>query len=35
MSSRFRRLPLVEAAPANNWTGFYLGVLGGYGWGNG
>ena len=23
----------VEAAPANNWTGFYLGVLGGYGWG--
>jgi outer membrane immunogenic protein len=25
--------PLVEASPANNWTGFYLGVLGGYGWG--
>ena len=25
--------PVVEAAPANNWTGFYLGVLGGYGWG--
>lgn len=24
---------IVEAAPANNWTGFYLGVLGGYGWG--
>lgn len=23
---------MVEAAPANNWTGFYLGVLGGYGW---
>jgi outer membrane immunogenic protein len=23
----------VEAAPANNWTGFYLGLLGGYGWG--
>jgi outer membrane immunogenic protein len=22
----------VQAAPANNWTGFYLGVLGGYGW---
>lgn len=25
--------PVVEAQPANNWTGFYLGVLGGYGWG--
>jgi outer membrane immunogenic protein len=25
--------PIVEAAPVNNWTGFYLGVLGGYGWG--
>jgi outer membrane immunogenic protein len=25
--------PMVEAAPANDWTGFYLGVLGGYGWG--
>jgi len=24
---------LVQAAPANDWTGFYLGVLGGYGWG--
>jgi outer membrane immunogenic protein len=24
---------VVEAAPANNWTGFYLGVLGGFGWG--
>lgn len=24
---------MTEAAPANNWTGFYLGVLGGYGWG--
>ena len=24
---------IVEAAPANNWTGFYLGVLGGYGFG--
>ena len=23
----------MQAAPANNWTGFYLGVLGGYGWG--
>jgi outer membrane immunogenic protein len=23
---------MVEAAPVNNWTGFYLGVLGGYGW---
>lgn len=23
----------TEAAPANDWTGFYLGVLGGYGWG--
>ena len=27
--------PAIEAAaPANNWTGFYLGALGGYGWGN-
>ena len=25
--------PMVEAAPANNWTGFYLGALGGFGWG--
>ncbi len=25
---------LVEAAPANNWTGFYLGALGGFGWGS-
>jgi outer membrane immunogenic protein len=25
---------MVEAAPANNWTGFYLGALGGYGWGS-
>ncbi len=25
--------PAVEAAPANNWTGFYLGALGGFGWG--
>lgn len=24
---------VVQAAPVNNWTGFYLGVLGGYGWG--
>lgn len=24
----------VEAMPANDWTGFYLGVLGGYAWGN-
>jgi outer membrane immunogenic protein len=24
---------VVEAAPANNWTGFYLGALGGFGWG--
>jgi len=24
--------PAVQAAPSNNWTGFYLGVLGGYGW---
>lgn len=24
---------IVQAAPDNNWTGFYLGVLGGYGWG--
>jgi outer membrane immunogenic protein len=24
---------IVQAAPANNWTGFYLGVLGGFGWG--
>jgi outer membrane immunogenic protein len=24
---------VVEAQPANDWTGFYLGVLGGYGWG--
>jgi outer membrane immunogenic protein len=23
---------VVQAAPTNNWTGFYLGVLGGYGW---
>jgi outer membrane immunogenic protein len=23
----------VEAAPANNWTGFYLGALGGFNWG--
>ena len=23
----------TEAAPANDWTGFYLGVLGGFGWG--
>jgi outer membrane immunogenic protein len=23
----------VEAAPTNNWTGFYLGALGGYAWG--
>ncbi len=23
---------IVQAAPVNNWTGFYLGVLGGYGW---
>ncbi len=22
----------VEAAPTNNWTGFYLGALGGFGW---
>jgi outer membrane immunogenic protein len=26
--------PAVEASPANNWTGFYLGVLGGFGWAN-
>jgi outer membrane immunogenic protein len=26
--------PLVEAAPTNNWTGFYLGALGGFAWGN-
>jgi outer membrane immunogenic protein len=27
--------PAIEAAAAaNNWTGFYLGALGGYGWGN-
>jgi outer membrane immunogenic protein len=27
--------PAVEAAaPVNDWTGFYLGALGGYGWGN-
>lgn len=25
--------PVVEAAPANNWTGFYLGALLGYTWG--
>lgn len=26
--------PIVtQATPANNWSGFYLGVLGGYGWG--
>ena len=25
---------VVEATPANNWTGFYLGALGGFGWGN-
>jgi outer membrane immunogenic protein len=25
--------PVVEAAPSNDWTGFYLGVLGEYGWG--
>ncbi len=25
---------LVEAAPTNNWTGFYLGALGGFGWGS-
>lgn len=24
--------PVVEASPQNNWTGFYLGVLGGFGW---
>jgi outer membrane immunogenic protein len=24
---------VVEATPANNWTGFYLGALGGFGWG--
>lgn len=24
---------MVQAAPVNNWSGFYLGVLGGYGWG--
>ena len=24
----------VEAAPVNDWTGFYLGALGGYNWGN-
>jgi outer membrane immunogenic protein len=24
--------PAVEASPSNNWTGFYLGVLGGFGW---
>ena len=24
---------IVQAAPVNDWTGFYLGVLGGYGWG--
>jgi outer membrane immunogenic protein len=23
----------TQATPANDWTGFYLGVLGGYGWG--
>jgi outer membrane immunogenic protein len=26
--------PAVEAAPANNWTGFYLGALLGYTWGD-
>lgn len=26
--------PAVQAAPANDWTGFYLGALGGFGWGN-
>jgi outer membrane immunogenic protein len=25
--------PAVEAAPSNDWTGFYLGALGGFGWG--
>ncbi len=25
--------PAVEAVPSNNWTGFYLGALGGFGWG--
>jgi outer membrane immunogenic protein len=24
---------IVEAAPVNNWTGFYLGALGGFNWG--
>jgi len=24
--------PAVQAQPSNNWTGFYLGVLGGFGW---
>jgi outer membrane immunogenic protein len=24
----------VEAAPTNDWTGFYLGALGGFSWGN-
>jgi outer membrane immunogenic protein len=24
--------PVVQATPANDWTGFYLGVLGGFGW---
>jgi len=26
--------PAVQAAPANNWTGFYLGALGGFGFRN-
>jgi outer membrane immunogenic protein len=25
--------PAVQAAPANDWSGFFLGALGGYGWG--
>lgn len=25
--------PAVEAAPVNDWTGFYLGALGGFAWG--
>ena len=26
--------PVVEAAPVNDWTGFYLGALAGWSWGN-
>ncbi len=28
----YTRAPVVVPSPAYNWTGFYIGAMGGYGW---